>query len=52
MSSRVEELCIGGRSRVRCKGLKPGKDLGEEDLLEKGAGLSGVGRATSGVGRS
>ena len=52
LSSRVEELCVGGRSRARCKGLKPGKDLLEEELLEKGEGRGGVGRATSGVGRS
>ena len=36
----AEERDGGGRSRARSLGLKCGKDQGEEEILEKEAGLA------------
>ena len=54
MSSPAEERGGRGRSRARSQWLKCGKYLGEEELLEKEAGLGaglGQGGATGGAGR-
>ena len=50
VSSPAEERGGRGRSRARSQWLKCGKYLGEEELLEKEAGL-GRGGATGGAGR-
>ena len=53
VSCLAEERGGGERSRARSLGLKCGKHLGEEELLEKEAGRGGAGRgeATRGAER-